>query len=93
MKIGMSPFAKLVLEDREAEMGYSISAYTRALLQNLMAEAAEEMIAEVLKSDLTPAKERENIRYLQGQIDLLKGFLAQCDIMQESQESPENSES
>ena len=78
-----SLFNKYVLTEEERAQAYALSPLTRAELQTLMAGAAEEMIQEIFKSKLTAVEERENIRYLQGQIDILKQILAMAESYQD----------
>ena len=76
-----STFAKYQLTEEEMIQALQISPLTRAFLQNLLADAAEDLVANIFKSKLEASHEREAMRYTQGQIDLLKKLLADVDAV------------
>lgn len=67
-------------EEREA---YKYNDYQIAGIQNLIADAAEELVQTLVINDRNSLEEQVRLAYTKGQIDILKSLLGRADVIAE----------
>lgn len=83
-----SPFHSFDLTVEETTRGFNLSPETRAVIQNYMAQSAQDLISASLEEMNQPI-DNQRRAYIKGQIDTCKFFLQSASslISTESEES------
>lgn len=68
-------YTSFALTEEEEQDGYRLKGTTQAVIHNLRAAAAEEILQKTLRCEIEVPEERERIKYIQGQLDILTHIL------------------
>lgn len=79
-------FAAIEMTEAEEKQGYTISEATKAVLINLRADYASDLMMECLKYKCGSEEEKVDLAYKKGALDVLTDLLARCaNVMQDAE--------
>lgn len=86
----LSSFTAFTLTEQEEVSGLTFHAANRALIQNHISAAAEEVVSLSLVTDSQDPTRVVEIAYLRGKIDALRRLLTEADTIEEKKAALQN---
>lgn len=81
--LGTSSFAAFELTPEEEIEGYTFNEMNTAVIQNLISDAAEEILEIRLDGRLADPEEQHKLAFTSGQISILKFLLSNSTVLKE----------